>query len=448
MTSLLKKKETQDRAKTVLTFIINGIKDKYPVMTYALNMLELKEMEGKNSNISTDGQHLLYSPEKVLEHYEKKEFHKLKSQIMHVLLHGILGHLEMDLLYKDRALLWSVMDLEVTHLLNTLSEEYDDNLYADAGIYLAGRKMLETRGINAYYLARKDIKECLRLKDHAKIWASDDHRLWNQGCEKKVVQTMWATARSMFGENIKDANDILEVMTGGKARGGFFYGSGSNGDSMSITASEENSNSYYHVLRNFFKVKEEQKEIPDAIDPMLYQYGLDLYGDIPLIEPPETEECLKLNTICIGLDSSGSCSGETASDFMRETMNLFRDIRNISTKCAVYLFVCDDEIQQEEYFESLDQIREEDFGNMELRGWGGTSFVPVFKRIKKIQEETDAEIDCLIYLTDSYGDCEEEEPDYPVFFVLPKDQVYEDGSLEHYDLPEWIQFVGLEGATK
>ena len=146
MTSLLKKKETQDRAKTVLTFIINGIKDKYPVMTYALNMLELKEMEGKNSNISTDGQHLLYSPEKVLEHYEKKEFHKLKSQIMHVLLHGILGHLEMDLLYNDRALLWSVMDLEVTHLLNTLSEEYDDNLYADAGIYLAGRKMLETYG--------------------------------------------------------------------------------------------------------------------------------------------------------------------------------------------------------------------------------------------------------------------------------------------------------------
>ena len=79
-----------------------------------------------------------------------------------------------------------------------------------------------------------------------------------------------------------------------------------------------------------------------------------------------------------------------------------------------------------------------------MYGWGGTSFVPVFERIGEIQENEGRQIDCLIYLTDSYGSCVDEDPGYPVFFALPNDQVMEDGSLEYMPgLPEWIQFVGL-----
>ena len=153
---------------------------------------------------------------------------------------------------------------------------------------------------------------------------------------------------------------------------------------------------------------------------------------------------MKLNTICIALDSSGSCCGETAEQFLRETSNLLNDVARISTKCELYFFVCDDELQQEEHYESLEEIDENQWEQVDLYGWGGTSFVPVFKRIAEIQEKEEKTIDCLIYLSDTYGDFPEEEPDYPVFFVLPSDQVKSDGELDYYrEIPEWVRLVGL-----
>ena len=127
-----------------------------------------------------------------------------------------------------------------------------------------------------------------------------------------------------------------------------------------------------------------------------------------------------------------------------------RDVARISTKCELYFFVCDDELQQEEYYESLEQVEQETWESVDLYGWGGTSFVPVFKRIQELEEKEDKIIDCLIYLTDSYGEYPEEQPDYPVFFILPEDQVDGNGKL-YYDreMPEWIRCVGLgEGNRK
>ena len=50
----------------------------------------------------------------------------------------------------------------------------------------------------------------------------------------------------------------------------------------------------------------------------------------------------------------------------------------------------------------------------QVHGMGGTDFRPVFNYI----EEDDLNPTALIYLTDGYGPAPDEEPDYPVLWVI------------------------------
>ena len=49
---------------------------------------------------------------------------------------------------------------------------------------------------------------------------------------------------------------------------------------------------------------------------------------------------------------------------------------------------------------------------------------------EKLEEEENTKIDCLIYLSDGFGGFPAEEPEYPVFFILP-------GSCNM--LPKWVE---------
>jgi len=108
------------------------------------------------------------------------------------------------------------------------------------------------------------------------------------------------------------------------------------------------------------------------------------------------------------------------------------------------LFQCDDVLQGEEYYGSLEDFPENG-EEMTLHGFGGTSFEPVFRRVEELQNQEDKTIDCLIYLTDAYGTYPERMPDYPVFFILPMtaEEIEKDSFLRE-KVPRWIQKVGLE----
>ena len=57
------------------------------------------------------------------------------------------------------------------------------------------------------------------------------------------------------------------------------------------------------------------------------------------------------------------------------------------------------------------------------KGGGGTSFVPVFDWVEDRIAEGEDVPQCLIYLTDGYGDAPEVEPDYPVLWVCTSSKV-------------------------
>lgn len=440
-------------ASVILAKTKEQLKDEFPSLIYPLNILEAKEINKKVKVLCTDGESILYSPSAVLDTFRRKGYRQLKTEMMHILLHGLLGHLEMDGHYKDRPLLWAVMDLEVGNIINRLIEETSADLRTVSNVELWNEYYEELHGMDIYF------KESGSAGRHAEQFRkaggirSDNHRYWRKhvsgvqnGADSfgnEETGGVWSESRKLLGISLEKSDAFVNALRKAHVNN-VGYGSGSGAECEWIVANERNSNSYQKVLREFLRMKEDQRVEPDSFDRALYQYGLDLYGDVPIIEPPDSEETLNLNTICLAVDSSGSCSDDIARQFLRETWNVFRDVRQISSKCEVYFFVCDDEIQQEAYFESVDMLQESDWEELEMYGWGGTSFVPVFERVGEIQENEGKQIDFLIYLTDSYGSCIGEDPGYPVFFALPNDQVMEDGSLLYMPgLPEWIQFVGL-----
>jgi predicted metal-dependent peptidase len=122
--------------------------------------------------------------------------------------------------------------------------------------------------------------------------------------------------------------------------------------------------------------------------------------------------------------------------FWGETYGFLSQLKNNISSGEIFLIQCDDEIQKEEHF-LVENISEDVPELVKVRGFGGTSFIPVFERIEELRGEG-KKINSLIYLTDGMGLYPQKKPDYPVYFVLPDNGFDRQGRL-----PGWIERVYL-----
>lgn len=124
--------------------------------------------------------------------------------------------------------------------------------------------------------------------------------------------------------------------------------------------------------------------------------------------PSRKEEFL---SVTVAIDTSGSTMNDLPS-FLAE----LKGIVSSFGRYEVTLIECDMEIQNVRKFTEWEPFEYEMF---DFKGFGGTSFTPVFDYIKENIEEPNL----LIYLTDGYGDAPIQPPRYPVLWVLTSDGV-------------------------
>ena len=79
---------------------------------------------------------------------------------------------------------------------------------------------------------------------------------------------------------------------------------------------------YRKFLRKFAVLKEEMKVDMDTFDYIFYHYGMEHYGNMPLIEPQETKEVHKVEDFVIAIDTSMSCKGELVKKFLECTFRV------------------------------------------------------------------------------------------------------------------------------
>lgn len=381
--------------------------------------------------LETDGRHLFYGPQQLIELYKKRKLSEVEEHLLHILFHGILGHFKLRDLMKDKALMDQCMDLEVHELGRRMGDVTDR------------RERIDSRAVSIK-TARQLYYECRVAKNPFTFFdthslVKDHHEVWNR--EKKYhlyldaqkiseeslgeITDSWEQASMLvFGKTETKGTELLRLAQQEQ----HIPGRGSNGDVKKYEAARENGRNYVDVLQEFFRCQEQYREDESTIDKKLYTYGFQTYGNVAMIEPEELSERETIGTVVVAVDTSGSCSGDVMCEFLREIGNILRDVSDMGFFEKIYLLQCDAQIQQVDCYESP-----EDFPSKlarQMKGFGGTDFRPVFDWIEQQMEKGVWKPDVLIFLSDGEGEFPDEEPNYPVHFVLSQ--------KTYYPIPKWI----------
>ena len=163
-----------------------------------------------------------------------------------------------------------------------------------------------------------------------------------------------------------------------------------------------------------------------------------MYGNMPLIEPQETKEVLKIEDFVIAIDTSMSCKEELVKKFLEETYNILSKSESFFRKINIHIIQCDDKIQSDVVVRNYEELQEY-MEHFEVKGLGGTDFRPVFGYVKQLlKEKRFHRLKGLIYFTDGYGTFPVKRPLYETAFVFMKED-YRD-----IDVPVWAMKLIIE----
>lgn len=175
---------------------------------------------------------------------------------------------------------------------------------------------------------------------------------------------------------------------------------------------------YSRFLRRFAVPREEVELDTESFDYVLYHFGLERYGNLPLIEPLEYREVHRLEELVIAIDTSGSCSRETVQRFLAETYRILSEKENFFRKMKVYLIQCDCLVQSVAVIRSQEEWRQRS-QEITIQGRGGTDFTPVFRYVEQLRaKKALCGPRALLYFTDGDGVYPRTKPDYETAFVF------------------------------
>ena len=159
----------------------------------------------------------------------------------------------------------------------------------------------------------------------------------------------------------------------------------------------------------------------ESFDYVFYHYGMEHYGNMPLIEPLEYKEVNRLEELVIAIDTSGSCSRETVQRFLGETYGILSEKENFFRRMKVYIVQCDCQVQDVTVIHSEEEWKRYS-KEIQIHGRGGTDFRPVFRYVQELKEKKGMQnLKALIYFTDGDGMYPQCKPEYETAFAFVKE---------------------------
>ena len=196
---------------------------------------------------------------------------------------------------------------------------------------------------------------------------------------------------------------------------------------------------YGDFLRRFCALSEEMRVNDDEFDYIFYTYGLELYGNMPLIEPLEYKETQRIRDFVICIDTSESCRGDLVRSFVEHTFSVMKGTQDFAHEVNVRIVQCDARVQADT---KVTDLRDVDafMDGFYIRGMGGTDFRPAFAYVDTLRDRGElADMKGLIYFTDGLGTFPEAAPDYEVAFVF-----MDNGEPHLPSVPPWAMRVTLD----
>ncbi len=354
-----------------------------------------------------DGQSLHYDPALLLGQYKAAPNFAARLYL-HTLLHCIFYHgFTTDKLNRQY---WDMAaDIAVEHTILDLDMHF--TYLASDDILQSRLKILEKQagGLTAEKIYRHfKIEEPSgkATEEWNKLCHYDEHIYWDRREELEISKEQWRKISERIKADLKS-----------------FSKDKNNAESMEQNLKEATRERYDYTgfLRKFMVMGESMQVNDDEFDYIYYTYGLNTYGNMPLVEPLEYKDSNKIKDFVIALDTSASCRGEIVQAFLRKTYNMMQEQENFFHKINVHIIQCDSEVRQDT---KITERREFDLFMEQgrLTGFGSTDFRPVFSYVEKLREEQEFDdLKGMIYFTDGYGIYPEQMPDYDVAFVFLHD---------------------------
>jgi predicted metal-dependent peptidase len=390
-------------------------------------VLRLKPLAVKEVSLASDGRVLYYDPIHILNMFRYDE-NAVTRDILHTVLHLIFLHAYVG---KDvRREYWDLAtDISVENVINSLDLPClnSGRKYAQ----LAYIKLLETEvgeltaeKICAFF--RKSGMSVQEAEEIRRSFQADSHGFWWGKYDKNARKIEVPDSR-VWEEVSRKVQKELEFLN-------------KDEDSplvQNLRAISRAKYSYTDLLRRFSVWGETLHLSDEEFDNNYYMFGLDTYGNMPLIEPLEYREQKRVRDFVIAVDTSGSVRGDMVQKFIQHTHDILVKQENFFTKVNIHIFQCDDRIRDESVIKTREDFRKY-METLEIKGLGRTDFRPVFSRVDElVSEHVFSDLKGIIYFTDGLGTFPSKKPAYETAFIISSE------SSEVPDLPPWAIHMTL-----
>lgn len=388
------------------------------------------------TGMGTDGFGIYFYPDALIYLYKKDRIY-INRAYLHIVFHCLFGHLTIPKTV-DTALWDLAADIAVESIIDGLSVRAVRRYVSPyrKKVYQSLREKMKVLTVAGIYQVLEE-KEAGREED---TWIGeadfeklrgeffvDDHQLWNQEIPPQKMmerQKEW-----------KEENEKLQTKMETFAKE-----ASEDAEALAEQVRVENRTRYDYkkFLRKFSVLKEEIQVDPDTFDYIFYHYGMEMFGNVPLIEPQETKEVHKVEDFVIAVDTSISCKEELIRKFLEQTYSVLSESESFFRKICVHIIQCDDKVQSDVVIHNQEEM-ERYMEQFEIHGFGGTDFRPVFGYVNElIAKKAFRRLRGLIYFTDGYGTFPAKKPLYETAFVFLKED-YSD-----VDVPAWAMKLILE----
>ncbi len=435
---------TQEKVEKIALEIINMSRNKLLVnlrfLDMALSRFDISSKPDFTTCTSTDGRVYLYDPKHILTSYRVEENLPVRG-FLHSVFHCVFKHIFINPAV-DRDL-WNIAcDVAVESAINDLQLPYLNTLRTDRQKqFLEGfggeLTMLSAEKVYRFLVDKKLPEKTVKTLDM--LFKFDDHLIWYMTDEQKAEHGIPGYRYSIGGEDdntwqseryyelSEDWGGIAERMQIDMEAFGNRQGYGAGLLTQNLREVTRERYDYTGFLKKFAVRGEVMKINPDEFDYNFYTYGLELYDNMPLIEPLEYKDVKRIREFVIAIDTSGSVSGELVQTFVQKTYNILKSTESFFTKINLHIIQCDAAIQEDVKITTQAEF-DGYLKNMQLHGFGGTDFRPVFSYVNSLVEIKEFDnLKGLIYFTDGYGDFPAKMPPYDTAFVFVD---------EGYNVPE------------
>lgn len=381
-----------------------------PYLDAALCALELCPGGGVTLSLATDGQRLFYDGAWLADRFLRSRV-LVNRAYLHVILHCMLRHLGKKR-GRDGALWDLSCDAAVESILDELRYPCLDGGAAPMKQIFYGRCRREMPVLTAEGIYRLLLRQNLpdyELGRLERAFLVDDHGLWDPESQEEQEQIQQ--------QDRSWRNRSETTQTGMET---LFSDRGIGGEAVleQVRVANRDDVDYRAFLRRFAVPREVLAVDGDAFDYGFYTYGLRLYGNMPLVEPPETKEERRIQDFVIAVDTSMSTSGDLVRQFLSCTYAILRSTQTFTRTVNIRILQCDDQIRSDTVIRDLKELKDY-MEHFQLAGGSATDFRPVFEHVAALRAAGELTgLRGLLYFTDGMGVYPRKRPPYETAFVL------------------------------